>query len=369
MDLTTGYENVSVVSDQIGISPNGDGYLDYVEFETRVSSDEGLEVWQFNVYDAQDQVVKSSDGSGMPPTVLRWDGRDESGALVPDGEYSYSMGLLYSSGNHPSSEPGMITMDNSAPDLSFVVSPKLFSPDNDGEADTLYINVELSDKSGVADWDVAIYRKWDEKIDRTAPFLKIEKEGSYRGTMRWDGYSDPITMPSFFAPPNDKTYKNVQGKWAVLVDSASNYVAEINASDVYRNRAQSSREFETDILVIRTPFGLKIMINSIQFEFDKADLRPQSHVILDRLTQILEKFPNYKVKIVGHTDWAGPDEYNQELSEKRAYSVYKYLVENDVDKESLTTEGMGERQPIDDNNTESGRSRNRRVEFYLTKKP
>ena len=368
MELTTGYEKVSVVSDQIGMSPNGDGYLDYVEFETSVSSDEGLEVWQFNVYDARGQVVKTSGGSVMPPSVLRWDGRNDSGALVPDGEYSYSMNLLYSSGNHPASEPGMITMYNSAPDLNFVVSPRLFSPDNDGEADTLYINVELSDKSGVADWDVAIYRKWNEKIDRTAPFMKIEKQGSYRGTMRWDGYSDPISMPSFFAPPDDKTIKNVDGKWALLVDSSSSYVAEINASDVYKNRVQSRRDFETDILVLRTPFGLKIIINSIQFEFDKADVRPQSYRILDRLIQILEKFPNYKIKIVGHTDWAGTDEYNQELSEKRAYSVYKYLVENDVDKERLTTEGMGEVQPIDDNNIESGRARNRRVEVYLTKK-
>ncbi len=71
---------------------------------------------------------------------------------------------------------------------------------------------------------------------------------------------------------------------------------------------------------------------------------------------------------MGHTDWIGSDEYNQKLSEKRAYSVYKYLVEHDVDKEMLSTEGKGETQPIDDNNTESGRARNRRVEFYLTEK-
>jgi len=215
---------------------------------------------------------------------------------------------------------------------------------------------------------VSIYRKWDQKVDRSVAFKTFSGSGTYKGTIKWDGYSDPISMPSHFSPPDEYTYKKVDGKWAVLVDSASSYVAELRTGDVYRNTLTEVREFNTDILVITTPFGLKIMINSIQFEFDRADLLPQSHSILDRLIQILDKFPNYKIRIVGHTDWVGTDEYNQKLSEQRAFSVYKYLVEHDVDKDRLSTEGLGETQPIDDNNTESGRARNRRVEFYLTKK-
>ena len=129
------------------------------------------------------------------------------------------------------------------------------------------------------------------------------------------------------------------------------------------------RNFTSGIQVRLLTKWRKIMINSIQFEFDKAELRPDSFPILERLIEILEKFPNYKVNIVGHTDWIGSEEYNQGLSERRAYSVYTYLVEHDVDRDRLTTEGKGEFQPIDDNNTEFGRSRNRRVEFYLTKKP
>jgi len=154
----------------------------------------------------------------------------------------------------------------------------------------------------------------------------------------------------------------------MLVDSAASYLVELEAYDSYRNRLLQTRSIDTDILVIKTPQGLKIMINSIQFEFDRADLRPESYPILDRLVEILEKFPNYRVNVVGHTDWIGTEEYNQKLSERRAYSVYQYLIEHDVDRERLTTEGKGELIPIDDNNTELGRARNRRVEFYLTKK-
>jgi outer membrane protein OmpA-like peptidoglycan-associated protein len=249
----------------------------------------------------------------------------------------------------------------------FVISPALFSPDGDGEADTMYINVGVRDRNGVVGWDVSTYRIWDGKVDYQTPFKRWTGKGPVKETIRWDGFSDPVPMPTGFTAPDPYTYLKVDGKWKVLVDSAADYRAELNAQDVYGNRVNVQRDFETDILVIRTTEGLKIMINSIQFEFDKADLLPESFQILDRLITKLDKFPTYRVRIVGHTDSIGTEEYNQGLSERRANSVYKYLVDNDVAKERLVTEGKGETQPIDDNETEAGRARNRRVEFYLSK--
>jgi len=366
--LTTSYEKVNLMANQTGISPNGDGFLDKVEFVPGISSEKDLKSWYLDLYNSQGKLVRSLEGQGIPPSLLIWDGTGENGEIVPDGTYYYTMSLTYNSGNHPASETGKVTVDCTHPDYHFVVSPKLFSPDGDGESDTMYINAELYDRNNVSEWEIAIYRKWDEKIDRTAPFKNYTGKGNYKRTIKWDGYSDPVPMPSYFTPTDEITYKKADGKWAILVDSASNYVVELTAEDVFRNRMHDQRQFETDILVIKTPYGLKIIINSIQFEFDRADLMPQSFSILDRLVQILEKFPNYKINIVGHTDSKGTDEYNQKLSESRAYSVYKYLVEHDVDKDRLTTDGRGETQPIDDNDTESGRTRNRRVEFYLTKK-
>lgn len=367
--LTTTYEKISLVADREGISPNGDGVLDTVEFVPSFSSEKNLKSWYMDIYNNQGQRVRGIEGQIPVPTKLKWDGTDGSDTVVPDGIYYYKMGLMYNSGNHPSSETGKITVDNSPPEHKIIVSPKLFSPDGDGEADTLYITLEVIDRSGVTDWDISIYRKWNERIDRSAPFKKYSGKGNFKGTIRWDGYSDPLTMPTGFTIPDEYTYRQAgDERWVMLVDSASSYVVELTTKDVYNNGLSDLREFETDILVIPTPYGLKIMINSIQFEFDKAELLPQSFYILNRLIQIIEKFPNYKILIVGHTDWVGSEEYNQKLSERRAYAVYKYLVEHDVDKERLATEGRGESQPIDDNEIESGRARNRRVEFYLTKK-
>jgi outer membrane protein OmpA-like peptidoglycan-associated protein/flagellar hook assembly protein FlgD len=366
--LITSYEEVTITADQTGISPNGDGSFDRVRFSTSISSIDDLTERQLSIINAQGKVVRAIRGSGVPPETITWEGRDDDGTLVPDGIYGYAMSLLYRNGNHPTSDYGEIVVDTTSPSTMFVVSPALFSPDGDGESDTMYINVELGDRSGVEEWQISIYRQYDGKVERKSPFKRFSGRGSYRDKIRWDGYSDPIRVPTYFTSTDEYTYKMVAGRWVMLVDSAASYLVELEAYDRYRNRVLQKRSFDTDILVIRTPQGLKIMINSIQFEFDRADLRPESYPILDRLVEILEKFPNYRVNIVGHTDWIGTEEYNQELSERRSYSVYQYLIEHDVDRERLTTEGKGELLPIDDNNTDLGRSRNRRVEFYLTKK-
>ncbi len=365
--LTTEYEKVSLLASERGISPNNDGAFDTVVFTPVLASEKGLISWSIDVIDSQSRLIRKIGGSGTPPAAVTWDGTGEDGGVVPDGEYSYTLRLVYESGNHPASKPGTITVDTKAPGYLFVVSPKLFSPDGDGEADTLYINTEIGDKNGVREWDITLYRVWNGKPDRNTPLKRYSGSGNFKKTLHWDGFSDPVQMPEGFTPPDIYTYKKVGNKWEVLVDSASNYIAELRASDIYNNSITVSRSFGTDILVIKTPEGLKIMINSIQFEFDKSDLLPQSFPILNRLIEILDKFPAYKIRVVGHTDSIGSDEYNQKLSERRAFSVYKYLVAHDIDKDRLTTEGKGEKIPIDDNGTEAGRARNRRVEFYLTR--
>ncbi len=365
--LVVAYEKVTIVANQQGISPNGDGYLDKLEVIPSISSDKDLTLWELKIVNTQGKMVRRIRGKGVPPAVIEWDGRDDEGNVAEDGKYYFALALEYRSGNHPLSNKLMVMVDTTPPEYRFVVSPRLFSPDGDGEADTLYLSLNINDKNGVDKWEINIYRKWDGKLDK-APFKRFYGRGNFSGVIKWDGYSDPVPMPENFTPPDKYTYKKVNGGWKVLVDSASSYVAILTASDIYNNKVKASRNFDTDILVIKTPYGLKIMINSIQFEFDKADLLPSSYPILNRLIQILEKFPNYKIKIVGHTDSIGPADYNLKLSKKRAYAVYEYLVEHDVDKERLSIEGRGETQPIDDNSTESGRARNRRVEFYLTKK-
>ncbi len=82
--------------------------------------------------------------------------------------------------------------------------------------------------------------------------------------------------------------------------------------------------------------------------------------------QILQRYPDLKVEVAGHTDSIGTDAYNQGLSERRAKAVYDYLTSNGVDASRLQGPvGYGESRPIDTNETAEGRAKNRRTELNV----
>jgi OOP family OmpA-OmpF porin len=122
-----------------------------------------------------------------------------------------------------------------------------------------------------------------------------------------------------------------------------------------------------------TPYGATVdqygcwTIANILFDFDKSTIRPQFHSLLHEVVRVFEKNPGLKVEIQGHTCNMGPAAYNQKLSERRAQSVYDYLIDQGVDSAQLKTVGFGLDRPIASNATRDGRVRNRRVEFHPVK--
>lgn len=109
----------------------------------------------------------------------------------------------------------------------------------------------------------------------------------------------------------------------------------------------------------------KIVLNGIQFDFDKAVIKDQYFPILDEGIAALEKYPEKKVAVEGYTCSIGTEEYNQRLSEKRAEAVKAYMVEKGIAADRLSTSGYGEANPVADNATRQGREMNRRVEFKV----
>ena len=110
---------------------------------------------------------------------------------------------------------------------------------------------------------------------------------------------------------------------------------------------------------------LSTATQNVEFETGKDVLKTSSYRILNQVADILEAYPEYNLRIVGHTDDVGTEANNQHLSEARARSTYEYLLARDIAPERLRYEGRGEREPIDSNGTPEGRERNRRVEFRL----
>ena len=123
----------------------------------------------------------------------------------------------------------------------------------------------------------------------------------------------------------------------------------------------------TGVEVSRTADNqLKLNIpNEISFDTNSAAVKPQMRQVLDPFADSLRGDMNTRIQIVGHTDSTGSDSVNNPLSVERAQSVRDYLAARGVPPQRISTEGRGSYQPIADNNSESGRARNRRVEIYL----
>ena len=107
------------------------------------------------------------------------------------------------------------------------------------------------------------------------------------------------------------------------------------------------------------------VIEGINFKTNSANLTKKSYDVLDRAVQVLSDYPDTRIEISGHTDNVGKDEYNKELSQKRADTVKEYFVNKGIRAERLTSVGYGMEKPIADNKTKAGKAKNRRTEFQL----
>jgi len=104
----------------------------------------------------------------------------------------------------------------------------------------------------------------------------------------------------------------------------------------------------------------------ILFDSGKSNLKPAAAAKIDEIAQILVKYPEDRIKVVGHTDSQGSDQLNASLSMRRANAVYDRLARNGIPSQFIQSEGMGEMRPIASNSNTNGRALNRRVELEIT---
>jgi OmpA-OmpF porin, OOP family len=153
---------------------------------------------------------------------------------------------------------------------------------------------------------------------------------------------------------------------------AALYLGESNQGNVAVVKIVETKEMETgkiefisaaDMSADLTDSG-KVLIYGILFDFDKDVIKPESKPTLDEIASLLRSNSDLKLKIVGHTDGKGTADYNLDLSKRRAASVVTALVSDyGIDVARLSAEGAGMNQPVDTNDTEEGRAKNRRVEL------
>lgn len=128
-----------------------------------------------------------------------------------------------------------------------------------------------------------------------------------------------------------------------------------------KERAQHQIEIERQQNEI-----LKLTMNSeVSFDFNSARIKPSFYSPLNKIADIMSRYPKTQIVVVGHTDSVGSEQYNLNLSLRRANAVGDYLIMRGVSTSRMGTEGHGEMEPIASNDSAAGRAQNRRVEIFV----
>lgn len=140
--------------------------------------------------------------------------------------------------------------------------------------------------------------------------------------------------------------------------------AELQASAAQASAADAKQQL-ADLQAQQTDRGMLVTLGDVLFEFNRADVKPGAQVSLRKLADYLQKNPSRRVLIEGHTDSVGSATANNTLSRRRAEAVDLALVGMGMAAQRASTVGYGEDYPIADNNTDTNRALNRRVEVYI----
>jgi len=173
-----------------------------------------------------------------------------------------------------------------------------------------------------------------------------------------------------------KSYSDeTEGSFLVCLPVNADYALNVNKKGFlfhsehfqFAQPLDAKKPLEKNIQLHPIQVGEIVVMRNIFFDFDSDKLKMESIVELKKLIQLLKDNPLMHIEIRGHTDNVGSAQYNKALSERRAMSVFNYLIENGIRKERLKYKGFGDTMPIAPNDTDEGRALNRRTEFMVTK--
>jgi len=181
----------------------------------------------------------------------------------------------------------------------------------------------------------------------------------YRSVIQGNGsYSEPENLGSEINTSADEAYF-IYNKNEKLLYFCRRELGK--SFDIYEARVERTNVIQEELN--RTG---KISLSNVEFDRGSYALLPNSESPLVEIAEYLKKSPQYKVKIVGHTDLTGNFDDNQKLSVDRARSVKKFPVERGISADRIQTEGKGSNQPLIDKKDDESSKRNRRTEFFLT---
>lgn len=155
--------------------------------------------------------------------------------------------------------------------------------------------------------------------------------------------------------------------YAKTPDGCPEPAAVAPVAPVSQAQPANAATYDTGTPTEPTQVPRRLVLEGVNFDFDKATLRQEDRDIIDKNAADLKEWGDIKIEVSGHTDSVGTDRYNMGLSLRRADTVRSYLISKGISADRLVAKGYGESQPIATNDTDEGRFQNRRVELNQIK--
>jgi outer membrane protein OmpA-like peptidoglycan-associated protein len=347
---------LAIVVQSPGFSPNADKSANTVSFKLGYGRPAAVVSWKVLIGASGEGTQKTylGDGSNMPASIT-WDGRADTGAMSPEGVYVATLAVDYGtafSAGTATSQP--FVLDLSPPTGTITLSSDLFSPIEGSSTISLKLSA-ASKLAKIESWTMDVY-------DPGGNVFKSFTDKWPADTAVWDG----------------------KGSNGDFVQSAEDYPAVAKIRDQFGNIGIAKAKVPIDILVEKTATGYRILGSRIFFKPFTADytevppeLAQQNMARLDALAAKLKKFPDYKIKMIGHAvmiNWDKPQVGQEEqkailipLSEARAEAVKAALVDRGLDAGRFTLQGVGASDQLVPDSDYKDRWQNRRVALFLEK--
>ena len=347
---------VSATAQLAGFSPTSDALPRIQTFDLSYGQGTAVSEWTLQIAQLGENPVRTLQGdSSNVPASLTWDGKADDGTAAPEGMYTATLHVRYGSTyRSATAESAAFALDVNPPVASIQLSDSLFSPTEATGTITL-------------------------KVDATSPVARIQG---------WslDIYDPDGSVFSTFSGtwPTDQVTWDGKGSTGEMVQSAQDYPVVAKIRDEFGNVAEAKATVPVDILIQKLTTGYRILASRIYFQSFTAnyidvgsDLATQNQKRLDVLATELRKFPEYKIRVVGHAVmiyWWDPPmgEVEQRevlipLSQARADAIKGALVDRGINAAIFTTDGEGAMNPLVPNSDLKNRWQNRRVALFLNK--
>lgn len=313
------------------------------------------------------------DPENLGPTI-NTEGDEEVPFIHPDGETLY-----FGSDGHPGlggSDLFFSRLDvannwSEPVNLGYPIN----SPDNEG---SMFVTTDgsrgyfASDKlGGEGGYDIYTFEVPEEIKPGPATWVRVfVRDAETKEKLSADFELFDLSLGRLMA--NSKCQQYLKEDFLIVLPAGKEYALNLEAPGyLFHSAHLNIPETDTYVPEVRTIYlhriqaGKTLVLNNIHFATGEAVLTASAFHELVKLGDFMRNNPTLRVEISGHTDNVGGAEFNQRLSTQRANVVREYLVEQGIEPQRMTTKGFGQSAPVDTNDTETGRSKNRRTEIRI----